>query len=190
MPIDGQEPELTEEQVESLIAEAEQENAANPNPRVEAIIKQVRGELAKARIRNRESDQSLKDWQTKYQQLKDEAEQSSTKVAELSQTAEQVQASMKRVLDDLTEANSAVIATLPDEAKALVPGGLEPTELRKWLDTAVPVLTKRRTVPPLSAMEGAPDRGNSAPALSENELIIAQRLGVSPEDYAKYKDKK
>lgn len=167
-----------------LDAEAEQVQEQLGDKSTADIIGKLRKENARRRVeareRAREAEEAAKraqDIEARYQEL---AAQFENKEKE----ANARNAELDGILKGLEETNQKVISELPEDMQAIVPSGLGALQLRQWLDRAAPVLTKRVAPRPEGAA-GPPEREGAR--LSEAELQMAARLGISPEAYAKNK---
>ena len=92
--------------------------------------------------------------------------------------AEESEKVLKSVLD-------AQIAEIPESLRGLVPEGLTIPQTLGWIAKNKALLLK-----PAGFDIGAGNRGGNAPAtieLTQEEIAAAKRLGVKPEEYAKYK---
>jgi hypothetical protein len=174
-------------EVEELLATAEELESRDPTSEASDIIRKLRRENARTRVAKNQIAGEYEKTLSMTAEYEKKLAELGTQVEQLQSTAAEKESSLTKFLEELSEVNSTVVATLPEEVQAIVPGGLNALELRKWLDTAVPVLTRRPTKPPLGSEEGASKRGPQGPSLNDDELIVAQRLGLSPDDYAKHK---
>lgn len=177
--------EQTDEQ--EIIDAADSIVANQPDSDAAEIIKKLRKENAGRRVQNNELAQQLADMEAELEKLRNQFSETSTKYTELSTAAEQSATQLEALTSAIQEANSAVIEALPEDVRVIVPEGLDPIATRKWLDAAVPILTSKKPAPPLNGAAGGQDRGSKAPVLNSEEAQIAQLLGVSAEEYAKYK---
>lgn len=155
----------------------------------------LRGESAKYR-------KKMQDWKDKAaeyeKQIKDSEE---AKLAEqeqwreLADTRQQELESMSQykeryesMLEGITNSNERRIESIPQDMRSLVPD-IEPIGLAQWLD-ANEALLKKPAAPNLSATAGNNDRPGTQVVLSDEELAIARKLGVSEEDYKKSKNER
>lgn len=148
----------------------------------------LRNESAKYR-------KSMQDWKAKAseyeEQIKDSKETElaeQNKWRELAETRQKELESMsgykdqyETVLDGISKSNERRIESIPQDMRTLVPD-IEPTDLSQWLD-ANEALLKKPSAPDLGASAGNNDRPGSQVVLTEEELAIARKLGVSEEDY-------
>lgn len=165
-------------------------DSGTDSPSVEELRKEL--ESAKARIkelnkeaadrrheakREAEARQRLLEEQGEYKPLYEEAKSR----LEGYQTLEQRTQSLESVIQ---AGNEARIAQIPEHMRTLVPEGLTPEGVSKWLDKNLHVLT----VPPAPQTD-AGVQGNPAAGvkLSSEELEAAAIMEMTPEEYAEYK---
>lgn len=113
----------------------------------------------------------------KWQEL---AENHAAKLREIQPLAEQGQRIQEAFMSSLKKRMDA----LPDYMKALAEKITDPVILSGWLDEHADKLVPR-TAP---GQDGGPrGDGGTATKLSDEELKMARKMGLSPEEYAKYK---
>lgn len=112
-------------------------------------IQDLRSESAENRTKRKalEDAQAETDRKRQADEQKLLAEQGNWKTLAEQRAAELEAANKKAALADefladITASNTARVAKLSDAAKKLVPEGMEPRSLAKWLDAAAEVLTK------------------------------------------------
>lgn len=136
------------------------------------------------------------------QKQKDEAEQKKlAEQGEWQKLAEQRFAELERLKaeadlgkqyqDALKATNEQRIAAIPKERQALVPTDYDPVKLASWLDKNVALLVIKPQAPNLNGGEGSTGT-NTAPnvQLTQDELVTAKMMGLTPEQYAKQKPAK
>lgn len=84
----------------------------------------------------------------------------------------------------LQESVQKRIEALPQQYRTMVPQYEDPLKTLQWLDANAAVLTAQRA-PGLDG--GAQGDGKGQMKLTPEEIAIAQKLGLTPEQYAKYK---
>jgi len=152
----------------------------------------LRGESAKYRKQAKEYkdkaaeyEKQIKDAETKrleeQQQWRELAETRQQELEDVSKYRDMYEA----MLDGVDNSNKRRIESIPQDMRTLVPE-LDPVALAQWLD-ANEVLLKKPTAPNLSAAAGNNDRPGTQVILSDEELDIARKLGVSAEEYKKRK---
>lgn len=174
---------------QEVLDRAEEISNSTPDPEIADIIKKLRGENARRRVSENKTAQELADALAAKAELEARLAETSTKYAEVEAQATTVAEQLEQLTNGISKRNEAVINRLPEEAKALVPGGMSPVELSEWLDTAASVLTGKVSKPPLNGETGRPNRDDRTPVLTDAEAEVAKKLGLTIEEYAKYKDK-
>lgn len=183
---EGQEP--TAAAVTDLPATTE---AANVETFNRAYVESLRQEAAKYRTQAKAVEEAQA--KAEEERLKNEK-----KFQELAQLKEAEANSLRpykerldAILATLADSNKKRLDQLPDNMKALVPEYDDPARLATWLETNWQVLTGKPTyVPGLNG--GAGNGQPRAPqiTLSDDELMVAQKMGLSPEVYLKAKTAK
>jgi len=109
-------------------------------------------------------------------------EQAQARIAELqpkAESAETAHATLKEVL-------AAQIETIPENRRSLVPEALSTEQQLAWIAKNRSLLAKAQ---PFNIGAGAKGgSGENVVDLSNEDLAIAKKIGMSTEDYAKYKD--
>jgi len=152
-----------------------------PKSRFDEVIKankEMTDRLTAIEKASKEAEEKRMVDQQKYAELADlrlkEIEALKPKAA----VAEESEKVLKSVLD-------AQIAEIPESLRGLVPEGLTIPQTLGWIAKNKALLLK-----PAGFDIGAGNRGGNAPAtidLTQEEISAAKRLGVKPEEYAKYK---
>lgn len=183
----GDETTNTDVEEQELLDQADEIANTTADPDVARIIKQLRRENASRRVAANKLASELADAQAQMEELNVKLAETSTNYATLQEQSTSTQERLDSFLADLEQANKAVIESLPEKAQAIVPGGLDAIETRKWLDTAAEFLMGKPTKPPLNGESGQPARGDKTPVVSDAEATIAAKLGLTVEEYAKYR---
>ena len=85
----------------------------------------------------------------------------------------------------LKQQNAARIAQIPEDMRTIIPSDYAPERLSAWLDSNFAKLT-RPIAPNIDA--GAGGMGGTPPMkLSDDEMAIARKVGLTAEQYAKWK---
>lgn len=148
------------------------------------LLSAVRGENARRRIANRELREKLAQLETDYRALEGKWTDEGGKLIQLQSDLDAERQARQALVERDEAAVQAAISRLPEKVRALVPK-LPPSELRDWLDAAVPVLTQA-SVAPLEGQAGSvADRGSDVVAVGEAEASIARALGIDPQVLAK-----
>lgn len=148
-----------------------------------AHIRRLRREAANRRAALRETENVLAQTNQTITTLQQQLEALQADTAAKEKLVEERGKTLEEVIAGINESNSAVIASLPEDLQAIVPQGIPPVALRKWLDTAVPVLAKKKPALPLDGEAGSRGKDDVTPKISEDELAVARSLGISPEQY-------
>jgi hypothetical protein len=91
----------------------------------------------------------------------------------------------------IREDNEAIIKSIPEQMRSIIPTDYPPEKLKRWLTTNMTLLSKQ-PAPNYDAGAGVGGGGGnngSTPKLTADELDVAKRMGMSAEDYAKAKSK-
>lgn len=152
---------------------------------MQARISELNNESAARRVENKrlaEERDALKAAQMK--QLEEQgnykaiAEERAKKLAELESYQERATA----LEETIREANEARIKSIPEHMRGLVPTDYPPEKLARWLDANQQVFS-RPSAPNLGA--GVSGGNGVSIELTPLQKQIAERMGMSPEDYAK-----
>jgi hypothetical protein len=85
----------------------------------------------------------------------------------------------------LKQQNAARIAQIPEDMRTIIPSDYAPERLSAWLDANVAKLT-RPIAPNLDAGAGGMG-GTPSVKLTDDEMAIARKVGMTAEQYAKWK---
>ena len=171
---------------------------AGLSPEAQAIFKETQAGLLSALQKERDANkaaaerlsaiekenQSRLETQLKEQgKYKELAEERANKIAELQPTADKLeaaQATLKLVL-------AAQIEQIPEDKRGLVPNKLTTEDQLEWISQNRALLSKSKPFDIGAGKQGGTDNGGES--LTPEELAIAKKMGVKPEDYAKSKKK-
>lgn len=129
-----------------------------------------------------ERQKEIEERLVEQQQYKELAEKRGKDLAELQAKAQKVDAYEQT----LTAVYEASLQELPEDMRDLVPEELSIQQKLNWLSK-----NKARLLKPISPDLGAGKRGgggSSDAKLTPEEADIAKRFGMTPEEYAKYKE--
>jgi hypothetical protein len=147
-------------------------------------VQELRQEAASYRTKLREFEEAQKAESDKrlaeQNQWKILADQRAQEVESLRPFQEKYTA----MLEALKAANEKRIGQIPDTMRSLIPPIDDPATLNQWLDTNWVLLTGKAPVPSLNGGAGSAQARTSSPALTDAELSMAAKMGVSAEDYA------
>lgn len=189
MSDDGQEPK-TDPQAGT------QQEPPNTDQQQEAktfdavYVKQLRDEAASYRVKLKEfeaaqaakHEEELAE-QKKWQELADER---AAKLAEL----KPIKTAYDAMLENLKASNEKRIESIPEDRRSLVPEYDDPSKVAAWLDANAALLTGTPTAPNLNGGAGNQRPGGALSPLSDAEIAIAKKMGLTPEQYQKEKAKK
>lgn len=150
--------------------------------RLQHALKEVRQEAAKRRVRVRELEQQYADAEAVIQEL-------TTGKDTLAAQLRERETALQGFMDGLKTTNERLVGELPEELRDIVPGSLDALALNQWLTTSIPKLTSQRTPPTTNGDAGGRGRGSDGLLLTDDEVMVAKLLKVSPEEYAKRKQK-
>lgn len=89
----------------------------------------------------------------------------------------------------IREDNEAIIKSIPEQMRSIIPTDYPPEKLKRWLTTNMTLLSKQ-PAPNYDAGAGGGGGGSQPVKLSPDELAMAKRVGVTPEEYLKAKNRK
>ena len=142
-------------------------------------LKQVNAESAERRVRLKAVEQERLVEQGRYKELAEGAQREADELRPYRERAE--------ALDKIIRSgNERMIETIPSDMRGLIPMGYSPEQLSDWLSANVGLLRKP-AAPPMDA--GARGTSGDGATLTPDEIAMANRMGVSHDVYAKYKDK-
>ena len=153
-------------------------------------VQQLRQENANARIKLKEFEES----QRKAEEERLAQQQEWQKLAE--QRAQEVEAlrpyqeKYTAVIEAMKSSNERKLEAIPDGMKTLVPPIEDPATLGQWLDANWQILTGKPPVPALNGGAGQTPARTASTSLTDAELQMAAKMGISAEDYAAAKVKR
>lgn len=112
------------------------------------------------------------------------AEQQAVDLARLKPIEERA-ATLEKIIRD---SNEARVKNVPDQFKNMIPLEYAPEKLQAWLNANESLLTKP-PAPNYDAGAGGSGGGSGTPKLTAEEIDIAKRSGLTPEQYAAAKAK-
>lgn len=152
-------------------------------------VQQLRQEAASYRTKLKEFEESQKKaeeerlaQQQEWQKL---AEQRAAEIESLRPFQERYNA----MLEAVRAGNEKKLEAIPETMKTLVPPIDDPVALGQWLDANWQILTGKPTAPSLNGGAGAAPARTTSVALTDAELQMAAKMGISAEDYAAAKIK-
>ena len=146
-------------------------------------VEKLRQEAAENRIKLKEfQDAQLKAEEerlAKKQEWQELAEKRAAEVEALRQYQEKYQA----MLDAMSERNKQRIEAIPEDMRSLVPEYDDPAKLSQWLDANWERLNAKPLVPSLNGGAGNVQVRGKQVTLSDAEIAIAEKMGLTPEQY-------
>lgn len=189
---------MLDQQSTGLDAQSEQPNQSDNDPqdgefRIEDLpeqaqryIKELRDEAATRRValKNAEEEQRKREQaqlaeQGRFKELAEQRAKEAESLKPYKDRAESLEALLRA-------SNEARISRIPEQFRSIVPVDYAPEKLATWLDDNATKLV-RPTAPQTDAGAGAGGGGGRAVDLSPEEIETAKKMGIKPEDYAKYK---
>lgn len=151
-------------------------------------VQQLRQEAAGYRTKLKEFEEAQRNKheqelaeQNKWKEL---AEQRAAKLAELEPTAQ----AYAQMIETMKASNAKRIEAIPEASRTLVPEYDDPAKLAAWLDANAALLNAKPIAPSLNGAAGGNYRpGAAPPVLSDEELTVAKKMGLTPEQYAESK---
>lgn len=89
----------------------------------------------------------------------------------------------------IREDNEAIIKSIPEQMRSIIPTDYPPEKLKRWLTTNMTLLSKP-PAPNYDAGAGLGNGGSQSAKLTQDELAMAKLVGVTPEEYLKAKNRK
>jgi hypothetical protein len=153
-------------------------------------VQQLRQEAASYRTKLREIEDATKRaneerlaQEAKWQEL---AEQRAKEIEELRPYQERYAA----MLEALKAGNEKRLEQIPDGMRSLVPPIDDPATLGQWLDANWSILTGKPLAPSMNGGAGTPAPRTSTVVLTDSELAMAAKMGITPEQYLAAKTKR
>ena len=151
----------------------------------ESRLKEVNNESAGRRIKLNEMAERLEALEKQRQaglSLEEKLRETESQINSLRQFEDRAKG-LEAIIRD---SNAQRIAAIPEGMRSLVPvDAMSPEQVAAWLDRNAAVLSKP-IAPDLDGGAGGVGGGKTV-QLSENEKLIARRVGMSDEDYLKAK---
>jgi phage I-like protein len=152
----------------------------------QALIKSLRDEAAARRValktaeeEKRKQDQARLVEEGNFKALADGFKSEAEALKPYKERAEALETLLRA-------SNEARISRIPEQFRSIVPVDYAPEKLSKWLDDNATKLV-RPTAPSTDA--GAGSGGGRTVDLSADEIAVAKKMGLTPEEYAKHKKK-
>ena len=173
-------------------------DATTAVPQVDAVekafpaeyVQQLRQEAASYRTKLKEFEESQRKAEeerlTQQQEWQKLAEQRAAEIEALKPYQERYTA----VVEAIKAGNEKKLEAIPDNMKSLIPPIEDPATLGQWLDANWQILTGKPPVPSLNGGAGQAPPRTSSVSLTDAELQMAAKMGISAEDYAAAKTTK
>jgi DNA repair exonuclease SbcCD ATPase subunit len=153
-------------------------------------VQQLRQEAANYRTKLKEQEQAQAKQReaelAKKQEWEQLAEERAKQLAEL----EPIKTAYEQMLETLKASNAKRIESVPEDKRSLIPEYDDPSKLAAWLDANAALLSMKPVAPNINGAAGSGQRpGAALPVLSDEELAVAKKMGLTPEQYAESKKK-
>lgn len=195
MTTNGQEPAVNQPQTGNSI----QPQPGNDKPDVfdRAYVEDLRRENANYRTRANEIEAKFKEFELAQTKKRDEelakkqeweqlAQERAEQLAQLQPIKERYEA----MLENLKTSNAKRIESIPENMRPLVPEYDDPSKLAAWLDANAALLSIKPQAPNINGAAGSGQRPGAVPmVLSDDEIEVAKKMGLTPEQYAESKQK-
>lgn len=153
-------------------------------------VQQLRQEAASYRVKLKEIEEAQKkadeERLAKQQEWQTLAEQRAAEVEALRPFQDKYAA----MLEAIKAGNEKRIEQIPEGMRTLIPPIDDPATLTNWLDTNWQLLTGKAQAPSLNGSAGQGPARTQAVTLTDSELQIAQKMGLTAEQYASAKQTK
>ena len=147
-------------------------------------VQSLRQEAAGYRTKLREFEESQKQAQqerlAQQNEWKTLAEQRQAEIEQLKDYQERYNA----MIDNIKANNEKRLEGIPDTMRSLVPPIDDPATLGQWLDANWQILTAKPNAPSLNGGAGSAPARTANIALSDAELDMARKMGLTAEQYA------
>ena len=184
MNTDGQEPTAGQE-LEAITPQ--QTEATNSDLFPRDYVEKLRQEAADYRTKLRQFEEQQQKAEeerlAKSSQWQELAEKRAQELAALTPIKERYEA----MLTALAESNKKRIDQVPEHLRSLVPEYDDPARVAAWLDANWQALTDKPIAPNLNGGTGNGTQRAKVITLTDAEIATAQKMGIKPEDYQKYK---
>ena len=153
-------------------------------------VQQLRQEAASYRVKLKEIEEAQKkadeERLAKQQEWQTLAEQRAAEVEALRPYQDKYAA----MLEAIKAGNEKRIEQIPEGMRTLIPPIDDPATLTNWLDTNWQLLTGKTPAPSLNGSAGQGPARTQTITLTDGELQIASKMGLTPEQYASAKQTK
>ena len=161
-------------------SQAEQEAKVFPAEYVQTLRQEAAGYRTKLREFEESQKQAEQERLAKQNEWQTLAEQRQVEIEQLRGFQEKYTA----MIENIKANNEKRLEAVPETMRSLVPPIEDPVTLGQWLDTNWQILTAKTVAPSLNGGAGsAPARTNSI-ALTDAELDMARKMGLTAEQYA------
>ena len=155
-----------------------------------SYVQEIRQEAASYRTKLREFEEKQKAESDKRLAEQNEWKTLADQRAQEVESLRPYQEKYTAMLEALKAANEKRVGQVPETMRSLIPPIEDPATLNQWLDTNWMLLTGKAPVPSLNGGAGSTQARTSSPALTDAELSMAAKMGISAEDYAAAKIKR
>lgn len=185
-------------QVIPTAVDAQADDAAKTFPA--DYVQQLRQEAASYRTKLREFEEAQKQAEEQRLAQQQAEEQRLAQQQEWQKLAEQRAAEVEALrpfqekysamLEAIKAGNEKRIEQIPEGMRTLIPPIDDPATLTSWLDTNWQLLTGKTPAPSLNGSAGQGQTRTQSVTLTDAELQIATKMGLTPEQYMSAKSPK
>ena len=148
-------------------------------------VEKLRAEAAENRVKLKEFQEAQAKAEEERLAKKQEWQELAEKRAQEIEALRPYQEKYAAVLESMRARNKERIEAIPEEMRSLVPEYDDPAKLAQWLDANWERLNAKPLVPSLNGGAGANNTRGKQVTLSDDQLAVAKKMGLKPEDYMK-----
>lgn len=146
-------------------------------------VEKLRAEAAENRVKLKEFQDAQAKAEEERLAQKQEWQELAEKRAKEIEALRPYQEKYQAMLDTMAARNKERIESIPDEMQTLVPEYDDPAKLSNWLDANWDRLNDKPVIPSLNGDARSNRARGKQVTLSDAEIKIAEKMGLTPEQY-------